>query len=154
MVLSAANGICAAVTDRTRINALVLFASLLSWAIHMRPATFHALDSLADFVALTLIVIPADILAEVSMTKRVALAVGVDVTDRLTEPGLALEVVGALLVGDALDRLAGAAHHGRGVGRESARADAEWALFDRLADGVGAADGALARVDALVALAG
>ena len=135
-------------------NTLVVFASLIAGAVDIGPASFDALDSLADLVGLALVVVPADLLADRLVAELVALAVGVDATNRFAETGLALEVVRALFVGDALDRLPGTGHHRGGVGRVSRLAYAEGALVDRLAEGVGPADGAVAGVHALVSNTG
>ena len=45
-------------------NTLVVFASLIAGAVDIGPAAFDALDSLADFIGLALVVVPADLLAD------------------------------------------------------------------------------------------
>lgn len=129
---------------------MVVLTGTFSRAIHIASAACHTLDSLTDLIALTFIVIATDLLTDVFMAELVALTVGVDVTNRFAEAALTLEVVSTLLVGDALDGLAGTCNHWRGVGEVASRADAEGSLVDGLTEGIGSADGVVAGVNTLV----
>ena len=118
MSLGHADGVGSAFADGTRIDALVVFTGLATWAILIGPAALGATYSLTNFSLATIAITPAHLLADAIEAELIRQAVGIGQTDRSAKVISTIVTVRALDVGAAPHGLSDTSHHGCWIGQE------------------------------------